>query len=130
MPVDPRTPVIVGALVWANGGYLTKHFFWVDAAEPPPHGFRHERPQREIDDLPVRSLAAGDEATAATATVETYTEIHERDGAPHLAVASCLLPDGRRAWRTSTDSATAAALTDGEWVGRNVHIDATGALHA
>ena len=42
------------ALVWANGGYATKHAFGVYATAPPAAGFRHDRPQAEIDALPPR----------------------------------------------------------------------------
>ena len=54
-------------------------------------------------------------------TVEGYTVMHDRDGAPEQAIAACLLADGRRAWGTSTDAA-ATALCDGEWVGRTVDL--------
>ena len=40
------------ALVWANGGYVTKHSFGVYGTEPPTNGFRHDDPQDEIDALP------------------------------------------------------------------------------
>jgi acetyl-CoA C-acetyltransferase len=116
------------ALVWANGGYLTKHSFGVYAAEPPADGFRHDLPQREIDILPRRILADGDDA-AGPAEIEAYTVMFERDGAPEQAITACLLADGRRAWATSSDSDTAIALADGEWVGRRVRIDGTGVLH-
>ena len=116
------------ALVWANGGYLTKHSFGIYAADPPQRGFRHDHPQREIDELPSRPLADGDAATTA-AVIEAYTVMYERSGTPQQAIAACLLPDGRRAWATSTEPDTATALTDGEWVGRTVRIDAKGALH-
>ena len=39
-------------LVWANGGYATKHAFGVYGTEPPADGFRHAYPQDEIDALP------------------------------------------------------------------------------
>ena len=118
------------ALVWANGGYLTKHSFGVYAACPPPAGFRYDHPQRAIDELPARPLADVDDAATSTAVIEAYTVMYERSGTPQQAIAACLLPDGQRAWATSTDTSTATALTDGEWVGRTVHIDGTGALHA
>ena len=44
-------------LVWANGGYATKHAFGVYGTEPPAGGFRHAYPQDEIDALPRRELA-------------------------------------------------------------------------
>ena len=115
------------ALVWANGGFLTKHSFGLYAADPPSQGFRHDHPQHEIDALPSRQLADGDAATTAAA-IEAYTVMFDRSGAPQQAIAACRLADGRRAWATSSDLDTATALTDGEWVGRAVTIDKTGAL--
>lgn len=115
-------------LVWANGGYATKHAFGVYAATPPTEGFRHENPQAEIDALPKRDLAIGDDAAGA-ATIEAYTVMFSRDNEPELALASCLLDDGRRAWGRSSEAAVATAFCDGEWVGTNVTLDADAGLH-
>jgi acetyl-CoA C-acetyltransferase len=117
------------ALVWANGGYLTKHSFGIYAAAPPPEGFRHDRPQQAIDDLPARPLADGADAAAAAAEIEAYTVMHDRGGTAELAIAACRLGDGRRSWATSTETGTTTALTAGEWVGRTVEIDTRGTLH-
>ena len=54
----------------------------------------------------------------------------EREQQPERAIASCLLPDGRRAWGTSEDPGIVAAMCDGEWVGTNVTLTADGTLHA
>jgi hypothetical protein len=56
--------------------------------------------------------------------------MHSRDGDPETAIATCILPDGRRAWGTSTDTDLAAAMCVGEWVGHPVALDASGILHA
>jgi acetyl-CoA C-acetyltransferase len=117
------------ALIWATGGYLTKHSFGVYSAVPPATAYRHEQPQHEIDALPARVLADAEAADAAPATIEAYTVMFDRDGTPRLAIAACLLPDGRRAWATSDEPDAATALTEGEWVGRPVRIDKTGGLH-
>jgi acetyl-CoA C-acetyltransferase len=114
-------------LIWANGGYATKHAFGVYSTEPPEHGFRHAKPQEEIDALPRRSLALPDEA-AGEATIEAYTVMFSRDASPEQAIASCLLADGRRAWGTSTDPEVAGAMCDGEWVGRPVELSIVGDL--
>lgn len=114
-------------LVWANGGFTTKHAFGLYSTEPPSTPFRHAYPQDEIDAMPQRMLASPADA-AGTATVEAYTVMHGRDGDPEQAIASCLLTDGRRAWGTSTDADTASALCDGEWVGRSVTLTADGTL--
>lgn len=115
-------------LVWANGGYATKHAFGVYGTGPPAAGFRHEDPQAEIDALPSRQLAVGDDA-AGPATIEAFTVMHARDGSPEQAIAAVLLPDGRRAWATSSEVDAMAALDEGEWVGTEVTVDGAGDLH-
>jgi acetyl-CoA C-acetyltransferase len=114
-------------LVWANGGYATKHSFGVYASVPPTDGFRHESPQAEIDALPRRQLAEP-AAAAGPATIEAYTVMHSREGLPEKMISSCLLGDGRRAWGLSDDAGTAAAACDGEWVGLAVTLDQEGTL--
>jgi acetyl-CoA C-acetyltransferase len=60
--------------------------------------------------------------------VEAYTVMHSREGVPERAIAACRVAGGRRAWGTSEDAQVAAALTEGEWVGRAVTLDREGAL--
>ena len=62
------------------------------------------------------------------ATIEAYTVMHSRDGDPETAIATCLLADGRRAWGMSTESGLAAAMCDGEWVGRAVQLTDAGEI--
>ncbi len=114
-------------LVWANGGYTTKHAFGTYSTEPPSTPFRHAYPQEEIDAMPRRELAEAVDAEGAAA-IEAYTVMYSRDGLPELALAACLLADGRRAWGTSADPSLAAAMSEGEWVGRPVALDAAGDL--
>lgn len=114
-------------LVWANGGYATKHAFGVYSTSPPTE-FRHEDPQAEIDVLARRELAPIDEA-AGRATIEAYTVMFSRDANPEQPIAACLLPDGRRAWGMSSDPQLATAMCEGEWVGREVELDAEGVVH-
>jgi acetyl-CoA C-acetyltransferase len=116
-------------LVWANGGYATKHAFGIYSTEPPAHGFRHESPQAEIDALPRRELAAPIDA-AGPATIEGYTVMHSREGDPETAIAACLLADGRRAWGMSTEHGLAAAMCHGEWVGTRVTLTDDGTVTA
>ncbi|MEO8163628.1 MAG: hypothetical protein ABI590_07585, partial [Ilumatobacteraceae bacterium] len=115
------------ALVWANGGYATKHAFGVYATTPPTRGFRHDSPQAHIDALPRRAVATATEAIGP-ATIEAYSVIHDRDGSPETLCASALLADGRRAWATSRDVDLVAAMTHGEWVGRSAMLDGRGTL--
>jgi acetyl-CoA C-acetyltransferase len=114
-------------LVWANGGYATKHSFGTYSTEPPEKGFRRADPQPEIDALPSRDLALPADA-AGPAVIEGFTVMHDRDGKPETALASCLLEDGRRAWGSSNEPDTAEALCEGEWVGRRVSLKDDGTL--
>jgi acetyl-CoA C-acetyltransferase len=113
------------ALVWANGGYATKHSFGIYATTPPANGFAYESPQDEIDALPKRELADLADA-AGPADIEAYSVMFSRDGEPERALASCRLADGRRAWGTSSDPAIASAMCDGEWVGISVTLNDAG----
>jgi acetyl-CoA C-acetyltransferase len=116
------------ALVWANGGYTTKHAFGVYATEPPAGGFAYDYPQDQIDALPSRRLASPAEA-AGRAVIEGYSVMHGREGNPDRIIASCLLADGRRAWGDSTDAALGREMCAAEFVGTDVELDAEGVLH-
>ncbi|MGA0863101.1 MAG: acetyl-CoA acetyltransferase [Ilumatobacteraceae bacterium] len=116
-------------LVWANGGYATKHAFGVYSTTPPARPFSWDYPQDEIDALPRRSLASPADA-AGSAVIEGYSVMHDRDGTPERILASCLLADGRRAWGDSTDADLGRSMCTDEWVGRTITLDREGALHA
>jgi acetyl-CoA C-acetyltransferase len=123
---DLRDRTGATGLVWANGGFATKHSFGVYRTAPSTTGFRHADPQDEIDAMARRELAEPADAAGA-ATIEAYTVMHSREGEPESVFAACLLGDGRRAWGTSTDTRLAAAMVEGEWVGRRATLspDAT-----
>jgi acetyl-CoA C-acetyltransferase len=126
---DLRNDPSANGLVWANGGFASKHSFGVYRTQPPAHGFRYGSPQAAVDALPSRLAADPIDATGAF-PIEAYTVMHDREGLPERAIASCLLADGRRAWGTSSDVALATAMTDGEWVGRTVMLQSDGVLVA
>jgi acetyl-CoA C-acetyltransferase len=126
---DLRDRSGANGLVWANGGYTTKHAFGVYSTKEPAEPFRHAYPQDEIDAMPHRELAEAPEA-AGPATIEAYTVMHTREGVPEKVIAACLLADGRRAWGTSTDASLAAAMCEGEWVGRDAELDPEGTIAA
>ena len=116
-------------LIWANGGYTTKHAFGVYATTPPAHGFAYDYPQDAIDALPSRTLASLADAQGE-ATIEAYSVMHDRQGQPERSIVSCLLDDGRRAWADSTDVALGRDMCDNEWVGKRIRINASGTLLA
>jgi acetyl-CoA C-acetyltransferase len=116
-------------LVWANGGYSTKHAFGIYSTEPPAVAFRHAYPQDEIDAMPRRDVATIDQAAGAAAAIEAYSVMHGRDGSPEMIHAACLLADGRRAWGESTDVSLGREMCADEFVGRRVELDAKGVFH-
>ena len=79
---DCRSRPGVPALVWANGGFCTKHAFGIYSTEPPAAGFRHEDVQDRIDALPRVEVVSGHDGPAV---VEGYTVVHDRSGLPERA---------------------------------------------
>ena len=78
-------------LVTALGWYLTKHAAGVYASgEPAPAPEVDEIPAPKSDPVPIALRAEG------AATLETYTVLYERDGAPTRGIAVGRLDDGRR----------------------------------
>ena len=112
-------------LVWANGGYLTKHSFGVYATEPPADGFRHVHPQDEIDALPSRDVAADHDGPA---TIESWVVMHDRENRPESGFVAALTADGRRTWGTTTDPGTLAVMVAEDMIGRAVHRAADGSV--
>lgn len=110
-------------LVSAVGGFLTKHAFGLYSTTPPAGPFRHAEPQAAIDALPGRRLC---EAPEGEATVEAWTVMHDRDGAPETGILSCLLDDGQRAWGTTTDADALGVMLSEELAGRRIHLDPDG----
>jgi acetyl-CoA C-acetyltransferase len=124
-----RSGVGSTGLVWANGGYTTKHAFGVYATTPPKNGFAYDYPQDQIDALPRRSLASPADA-AGEMTIEGYSVMHDREGNPERSIASCILADGRRAWADTSDVGIGRDMCVNEWVGRTVRADESGTLLA
>jgi acetyl-CoA acetyltransferase len=103
-------------LLYGNGGYLTKHHTLIVGTEPPPGG-RHrpdEPAQRQatLDRSPAPALAS---RPAGPATVETYTVIYDRAGAPERGVVIGRVDAGgdRFAARVQPESDVLAWLVGG-----------------
>lgn len=85
------------ALVTALGWYLTKHAVGIYGGTPPSRPFALAdvaARQKLLDAAPAPELV--ERPPAGPATVETYTVVHDRDGAPHRGIVIGRLPDGRR----------------------------------
>jgi acetyl-CoA C-acetyltransferase len=109
----------------ANGGFLTKHAFGIYSTTPPRRPFRHDDPQADVDSVECVDVAGTAEGPV---TIEAYTVMHDRDGAPEAGFAAVRLVDGRRAWGRVTDAATMAVMCSDELVGRAAELSAEGDL--
>jgi acetyl-CoA C-acetyltransferase len=112
-------------LVSANGGFITKHAFGVYGTEPPTQGFRHAEPQAEVDALPRRELC---EEPDGDASVETWTVMHDREGAPETGILVGLLDDGRRAWGVTSEPGVVKAMSTEDLAGRHAALRPDGSF--
>jgi len=115
-----RSPGSFG-LVFANGGYLTKHGFGVYSTEPTRGGWRREAPatyQAEIDAMPSPPLV---ERPEGSGTVETHTVMFDK-GRPAFGVVIGRLDGGERFLSQMHDRLD--ELIDKPVVGRRVTVRA------
>ncbi len=83
-------------LVHALGWFLTKHGLGIYSTEPPPRGWRHvggRELQAWVDALPHPEVVP---QPSGRGTIETYTIVHGRDGAPSRGTVIGRLADQRR----------------------------------
>lgn len=99
-------------LVTGVGWFMTKHALSLLGSAPPAQGFRNGySPQQRVDARPKRTVLAGDHADLS---LETFTVLYDRDGAPTQAIAAGLSGKRGRAWLTSDDPQTVEALVSGQ----------------
>ena len=68
------------------------------------------------------------EGYEGAATIDSWTVMYARDGAPETAIVVTRIDDGRRALAATADAAQAAEMVDVELVGRPVKLRAEGAF--
>jgi acetyl-CoA C-acetyltransferase len=112
-------------LCTANGGHITKHALGLYSTEPSPDGFRWEEPQAEVDAMPRRDVCAEHDGEI---TVESWTVMFDREGAPENGIVVGVLDDGRRAWGTTQDGDLLKAMTVDELIGERAHLSPDGSL--
>jgi acetyl-CoA C-acetyltransferase len=112
----PATKGLVTGLGW----YVTKHSVGVYSATPPERPWKREAPeayQAELDRMPHPVMA---QCAQGPGSIETYTVLHDRDGAPVKGIVVGRLADGRRFLaNTPDDRAVLEALLAHEGVGRS-----------
>jgi acetyl-CoA C-acetyltransferase len=105
-------------LVTANGWYVTKHAAGVYAARAPEREWQRGDPkadQKVIDAQPHPALT---EQPRGDATVETYTVVFDRDGAPELGIVIGRDASGTRFFANApADRRTLESMTKHEFIG-------------
>ena len=115
---DPGEVGLVTGLGW----HVTRHSAGLYGSRPP------ERPFALVDPGPDRVAVESEphpviEAEpSGRATVEGYSVAYDREGGPETARCLARLDAGRRSLVTSDDPTVAAAMTDGEWYGREIEV--------
>ncbi len=107
-------------LVTCVSGMLTKQAGAMWSARPPATPFHGEDLSSRTGETATPVEVVGD--YRGLGAVDGYTVATEGDGPP-LAVAVLAVPGGRRTVARTSDPEVVAALGDGEWVGRHVHVD-------
>jgi acetyl-CoA C-acetyltransferase len=111
----PGTKGLVTGLGW----YVTKHSLGIYSAAPPTRPWQREEPaayQAELDATLHPALALSPQGRG---TIETYTVLHDRDGAPIRGIVIGRLVDGQRFLaNTPDDRVVLEALMSNEGVGR------------
>jgi acetyl-CoA C-acetyltransferase len=106
-------------LLHGLGWSCTKHALAAVGGTPPPRGWRRIDTggiQHWVDAASAPTLV---DRASGPATIETYTVVHGRDGAPERGVVIARLADGRRTLATlPADRAVLEGLERAEGVGR------------
>jgi len=119
-------------LVTALGWYLTKHAVGVYGTEPPPHAasWRREDPARYQAGIDATTHPPLEREPQGPGTIETYTVLYGRDGAPEKGIIVGRLPDGRRFVANTPDDRTVLeGLVSTEGVGRRGRVTTGGGIN-
>jgi acetyl-CoA C-acetyltransferase len=110
-------------MVTANGWYVTKHSAGIYSTEPPRTGWRRTDPKQDQVEIDARPTPAFVDQPSGTATVETYTVLFSRDGAPERGIVIGRDAQDRRfIANTPGDRRTLEGMTAREMVGANGNV--------
>jgi acetyl-CoA C-acetyltransferase len=113
-------------LVYANGGYLTKHSFGLYSTTPSD-GWGRVDPATYQAQLDAMASPVFTEAPSGHGTIETFTVVHEQ-GRPAFAIVVGRLDDGRRFLAQMRDRLD--ELIDAPVVGRRIAVMAGDPVNA
>jgi acetyl-CoA C-acetyltransferase len=105
-------------LVTGNGWYVTKHSAGIYSTRAPEQAWQRADPKIDQQAIDAESHPPLVETPSGDATVETYTVIFDRDGAPELGIVIGRLADGSRfIANTPGDRRTLESMTKHEFIG-------------
>jgi acetyl-CoA C-acetyltransferase len=105
-------------LVTANGWYVTKHSAGIYSTDPPRRTWHRTDPKSHQKAIDARPKPEFVDEPSGKATVETYTVMHNRDGAPESAIVIGRDNENRRfIAKTPTERRVLEAMVKQEMVG-------------
>jgi acetyl-CoA C-acetyltransferase len=105
-------------LVTANGWYVTKHSAGIYSTDPPRRAWERTDPKLDQKAIDARPKPEFINEPSGDATIETYTVMHNRDGAPESAIVIGRDSENRRFMaNTATDRQTLETMVKQEMVG-------------
>jgi acetyl-CoA C-acetyltransferase len=118
MAIELREGRGTNGLVTGNGWYLTKHSATVLSTTPPEQGIESAGTAPLPEDMRTEPVPVAEEANGR-GTVETYTVLYGRDGAPERGIVIGRLEDGTRFLaNTAEDRALLEAFAAEDEIGR------------
>ncbi len=105
-------------IVTGNGWYLTKHSAGVYSSGPPRGDWTRTPPKLDQATVDAQPHPPFTDSPEGEATVETYTVLFDREGAPERGIVIGRLPDGARfIANTPAERRTLESMTKHEMVG-------------
>lgn len=105
-------------LVTANGWFVTKHSIGIYSTEPPRGGWQRTNPKADQATIDAEPRPAIGEEANGPASVETYTVLFDREGAPERGIIVGRLANGVRFLaNTPSDRRLLESMTKREMIG-------------
>lgn len=112
-------------MVTANGWYVTKHSCGIYSTDPPRQAWRRADPKADQAKIDAEVAPEFVEMADGEATVETYTVLFDRDGAPQRGIVIGRDAAGRRFFaNTPPQRSLLESMTRQEFVGAHGRVSA------
>ena len=114
-----RSDPISHGLVTGLGWFSTKHAWGTYSCTPPKDDFQWRSAQPDVD----AQEKCVFEQQSGEVTIESYTVVHAKDGAPSKLVVAARSSDGVRSWSHSTDEGLMELSETQEIIGRSAIVE-------